>query len=69
MLKSLLRVEGLMCVQKNKKKLTWPKPTIFLQHRLLNPVIPKSDQHLLSPHNIMPESHIKVMRIKEMITK
>ena len=36
---------------------------------LLNPVIPKGDQHLLSPHNIMPESHIKVMRIKEMIIK
>ena len=27
-----------------------------------------SDQHLISPHNITPESHIKVMRIKEMIT-
>ena len=26
-----------------------------------------SDQHL-SPYNITPESHIKVMRIKEMIT-
>ena len=51
----------------NQKKLTRPKPTILLQHRLLNPVIPKSDQHLLSPHNIIPESHIKVMRIKEMI--
>ena len=28
----------------------------------------KSDQHLISPYNITPESHIKVMRIKEMIT-
>ena len=55
-----------VCPEK-QKKLTRPKPTIFLQHRLLNPVIPKSDQHLLSPHNIIPESHIKVMRIKEMI--
>ena len=29
---------------------------------------PKSDQHLISPYNITPESHIKVSRIKEMIT-
>ena len=29
---------------------------------------PKNDQHLISPHNITPESNIKVMRIKEMIT-
>ena len=29
---------------------------------------PKSDQHLISPYNISPESNIKVMRIKEMIT-
>ena len=28
----------------------------------------KNDQHLISPHNITPESNIKVMRIKEMIT-
>ena len=25
---------------------------------------PKSDQHLISPYNITPESHIKVTRIK-----
>ena len=34
----------------------------------LNPLTPKSDQHLISPYNITPESNIKVMRIKEMIT-
>ena len=34
----------------------------------LNPLTPKSDQHLISPYNIAPESHIKVMRIREMIT-
>ena len=28
----------------------------------------KSDQHLISPYNIIPESNIKVRRIKEMIT-
>ena len=35
------------------------------QNHLLTPM---SDQHLLSPYNITLESHIKVMRIKEMIT-
>ena len=29
----------------------------------------KSDQNLISPHNIIPESHIKVTRVKEMISK
>ena len=27
-----------------------------------NPLIPKSDEHLNSPHNITPESHITVTR-------
>ena len=34
----------------------------------LNPLTPKSDQHLISPYNITTESHINVRRIKEMIT-
>ena len=37
--------------------------------KLLNPLTLKSDKHLISPYNIIPESHIKVRRIKEMITK
>ena len=32
-----------------------------------NPLTLKTDQHLISPYNFTPESHIKVMRIKEMI--
>ena len=32
-----------------------------------NPLTPTRDQHLISPHNINPESHTEVMRIKEMI--
>ena len=32
------------------------------------PLVPKSDWHLISPYNITTESHINVMRIKEMIT-
>ena len=34
----------------------------------LNLLNPKSDQHLISPYNITPESHMKVTRIKKMIT-
>ena len=32
------------------------------------PLTPKSDQRLISPYNVTPKSHIKVMRIKEMVT-
>ena len=32
-------------------------------------LILKSDKHLISHYSITPESHIKVMRIKKMITK
>ena len=39
-----------------------------LQYLFVNPLNPKSDKHLISPYNITPESHIKVMRITEMIT-
>ena len=35
--------------------------------KVLNPLIPESDQHLISPFNITHESNIKVLRIKEMI--
>ena len=35
--------------------------------QLINPLTPKSDQHLISPYNVTPESHINIMRIKEMI--
>ena len=33
-----------------------------------NPLTLKSDWHLISLYNISPESHLRVMRIKEMIT-
>ena len=36
--------------------------------KLSNPLTPESDKYLISPYNITPESHIKVMKIKEMIT-
>ena len=31
----------------------------------LSPLTPKSEQHLISPYNITPESHIKIMRKKK----
>ena len=33
-----------------------------------DPLTSKSDWHQISPYNIIPESHVKVTRIKEMIT-
>ena len=41
--------------------------TVKLSSITNNPLTPKSDQHLISPYNISPESHTKVMRITEMI--
>ena len=41
---------------------------IYIIQFPLPPMIPKIDQHLISPYNISPESHIKAMRVKEMIT-
>ena len=42
--------------------------TKYCHLQSINPLNPKSNQHLISPYNITPESHIKVMRTKEMIT-
>ena len=35
----------------------------------LNPLNPKSAKYLISPYNITPESHTKVTRIKEMVSR
>ena len=40
----------------------------FLLEICLNPLNPKSDQSLISPHNNTSESHIRITRIKETIT-
>ena len=34
----------------------------------ITPSTLKNDKHLISPYNIIPESNIKVTRIKEIIT-
>ena len=36
---------------------------------MVNPLTPKTDKHLVSPNSITHELHIKVMKIKKMITK
>ena len=42
--------------------------SLFCRKELFNLLNPKSDMHLISTCNITPESHTKVMRMKEMIT-
>ena len=42
--------------------------SLFCRKELFNLLNPKSDLHLISTCNITPESHTKVMRMKEMIT-
>ena len=37
-------------------------------HDLLNLLKPESDQHLISPYTITPKLHMKVTRIRKMIT-
>ena len=39
-----------------------------VENKHLNPLAPESDQHLISPNYITPESHFKVKRMKEIIT-
>ena len=48
-----------------KKFLSW----IVRYFIFFYPLNPKSDQHLFSLHNNIAESFIKIMRIREMITK
>ena len=41
----------------------------YLLPHSVNPLTPWSDQHLISPYNIIPESPSKVLRIKKIIIK
>ena len=52
--------------QESKKIFNCCKGQII--NRLINPLTPKSDQHLISPYNIIPKSYIRVTRINFMIT-
>ena len=40
----------------------------LLNSQDINSLNPESDNYGISPYNITPESHVKIMRIKEMIT-
>ena len=53
---------------KQRKISSWETNENSGLFHILNPLTPKSDQHLISPYNITPESNIKVMRVKQMIT-
>ena len=64
----LVKWTGFTQPDKQKLILTLPKKEKPLLINTINPLTPKSDQLLISPYNITPESNIKVTRIKEMIT-
>ena len=60
---------------KKNKKIDFKNQKKFLNcckgqiiNRLINPLTLKSDQHLISPYNIIPKSYIRVTGIKFMIT-
>ena len=53
---------------KQRKISSWETNENSGLFHILNPLTPKSDQHLISPYNITPESNIKVTRVKQMIT-
>ena len=61
---------SLVCLLSSQSWLLLPtnSRSIYMKMCTVNNIlIPESDQHLISPFNVTPESHIKVMRIKEMI--
>ena len=41
--------------------------SLYIEVKKVNPFTPNSDLKLISPYRITTESHIKVMRIKEII--
>ena len=51
-----------------KKKIKSGRGTTSVFKVLFDSLTLKNDWHLISPYNITPETHIKVRRIKEMIT-
>ena len=55
-------------LQKNTKRVIWQTVRRIANEILgVKGLIPESDEHLISPFNITPQSNIKVMTIKEMI--
>ena len=58
-----------MCLGHKSKKEKGGSITYCVElEKEVNPLNSKSDKHPISPYNITPESHIKVMRMKEMVT-
>ena len=49
------------------KIISYPMTCKESQQASLNPQVPKSDKHLISPNSTTSESNIKVARMKEMV--
>ena len=56
----------LLCICSVKAKKWYTRPCLSVTE-VLDPLAPKSEEHLISPYYIIPESDTKVMRIEEMI--
>ena len=52
----------------NVQRTEWRTCILMLRCKGCNPLIPKSDQLLISPFLITPKLNIKFMRLKEMTT-
>ena len=53
---------------RNVQRIEWRTCILMLRCKGCNPLIPKSDQLLISPFLITPKLNIKFMRLKEMTT-
>ena len=63
----LIQYQNLI-LQNNTKIVIWQTVRRIAKEILgVKGLIPESDEHLISPFNITPQSNIKVMTIKEMI--
>ena len=63
----LIQYQNLI-LQNNTKIIIWQTVRRIAKEILgVKGLIPESDEHLISPFNITPQSNIKVMTIKEMI--
>ena len=58
----------LILLTRSKKTYQEPYAVWLMQEADVSLFNPESDQHLSSPNFMTPESHSKVMTIKEMIT-
>ena len=53
--------------EKEEEKRSLKPGPVYNLITTIKPLTPKSDKHLISPHNITSDSHIQATGIKEMI--